>query len=73
MSHQRIRKGTTKDGYLLPDLDFQASKAVRAGNLVFLTGATGLTLDGKGFVGKGDPAAQAEEAASPAFHGRSLA
>ena len=62
MSHQRIRTGTTRGGYLLPDLDFQGSKAVRAGNLLYLTGATGLPLEGKGFVGEGDPAAQAENA-----------
>ena len=62
MSHQRIRTGTTKGGYLLPDLDFQGSKAVRVGNLVYLTGATGLPLDGKDFVGEGDPAAQADNA-----------
>ena len=62
MSHQRFRKGNTKDGYLMPDLDFDTTGAVRAGNLVFLTGQTGLTLDGKGFVGRGDPAAQAENA-----------
>ena len=64
MSHQRIRKGNTKGGYLIPDLDFDTAQAVRTGNLVFLTGQTGLTLDGKGFVGRGDPAAQAENAMS---------
>ena len=62
MQRQRIRPGSTKGGYLLPDLDFQASKAVRAGNVVYLTGATGLTLDGDDFVGKGDPVAPAENA-----------
>jgi enamine deaminase RidA (YjgF/YER057c/UK114 family) len=60
--HVRIRKGTTKGGYLLPDMNFRASKAVRAGQNVYLTGATGLTLDGSDFVGKGDPAAQADNA-----------
>ena len=34
---------------------------VRAGNLIFLRGQTGFTLDNK-FVGKGDAAAQAEQA-----------
>ena len=62
MAHQRFRKRTTKGGYLFPDQEFQASGAVRAGNLVFLQGQTGLTLDGKDFVGMGDPAAQAENA-----------
>ena len=62
MAHQRFRKGTTKGGYHMPDVDIQVSHAVRAGQQVFLRGGTGLRLDGKGFVGKGDPAAQAENA-----------
>ena len=62
MTHQRFGKGTTKGGYHMPDVDFQVSRAVRAGRLVFLGGATGLTLEAEGFVGKGDPAAQAENA-----------
>ncbi len=61
MAHQRIRKMTTKDGWLLPDVDYQASMAVRADRQVFLTGATGISLDGV-FTGAGDPAAQAENA-----------
>jgi enamine deaminase RidA (YjgF/YER057c/UK114 family) len=62
MPHQRFRKGNTRDSYHFSELDFDASKAVRAGDLVFLQGQTGITLDGKGFVGEGDPAAQAENA-----------
>ena len=62
MAHQRYRKGSTKGGYHMPEVDFQVSHAVRAGQQVFLRGATGLMLDGKGFVGKGDPGAQAENA-----------
>ena len=62
MTHQRFRKHTTKGGYLFPDQEFHACCVVRAGNLVFLQGQTGMTLDGKDFVGKGDPAAQAENA-----------
>ena len=62
MSHRRIRVRNTKGGYLAPDLDFGSSQAVVAGDQVFLVGCTGLTLDGKGFVGEGDPAAQAENA-----------
>ena len=62
MSHERIRKGNTGDSYHFSGLDFDVCKAVRAGNLVFLQGQTGITLDGKGFVGEGDPAAQAENA-----------
>ncbi len=61
MGHVRIRKGSTRGGYLLPDMDYRACQAVRANDQVFLTGATGLTLGG-GFVGKGDPAAQADNA-----------
>ncbi len=62
MSHLRIGKTNTKGGPLFPDLDFGVSRAVRAGNLVFLQGQTGLKLDKTGFIGEGDPAAQAETA-----------
>ena len=62
MAHQRYRKGSTKGGPMLPDLDFQACQAVRAGNQVFLVGLTGFDRDTKDFIGKGDPAAQAEKA-----------
>lgn len=62
MSHRRIRVGNTKGGFLAPDWEFGSSKAVVAGDQVFLVGCTGLTLDGKGFVGEDDPAAQAENA-----------
>ena len=62
MSHKRIRTGNTKGGYLAPGLDYGTSQAVVAGDQVFVVGQTGLTLDGKEFVGEGDPAAQAEQA-----------
>ncbi len=62
MLHQRFGLTNTKGGPMFPDLDYPISQAVRAGNLVFLQGQTGFTLDGKGFVGKGNPAAQAENA-----------
>ena len=62
MSHQRIWTANTRGGFLTPDLDFESSQAVVAGDQVFLVGCTGLTLDGKGFVGEGDPAAQADQA-----------
>ena len=62
MSHIRIGKGSTKGAYLLPGLDYRACKAVRAGDQVFLGGATGLKPDGSGLVGEGDPAAQADQA-----------
>ncbi len=62
MAHQRFRRGSTKGGPMLPDLDFQACQVVRAGNQVFLVGLTGFDRDTKDFIGKGDPAAQAEKA-----------
>ena len=65
MSHQRFQLINTNDPTgkddRFPGLDFGLSRAVRAGNLVFLQGQTGRTFDG-GFVGKGDPAAQADNA-----------
>ena len=62
MAHQRILTKTSKDGDIFPDIDYRTSKAVRAGNFVFFEGQTGLTMDGQGFVGEGDPAAQADNA-----------
>ena len=62
MSHQRIRVSSTKGGPVFPDLDYGISKAVRAGRFVFVEGQTGLSLDGRRFIGEGDPAAQAENA-----------
>jgi enamine deaminase RidA (YjgF/YER057c/UK114 family) len=60
--HDRYRLINAKGGYLMPGLDFGNSKVVRANNHLFLQGQTGITLDGKGFVGEGDPAKQAETA-----------
>ena len=60
--HDRYRLINAKGGYLMPGLDFGNSKIVRANNHLFLQGQTGMTLDGKGFVGEGDPAKQAETA-----------
>ncbi len=62
MAHQRIMPKTSKGGNIFPDIDYRTCKAVRAGNLVFVEGQTGLTMDGSGFVGEGDPAAQADNA-----------
>lgn len=62
MEHQRFGLMSTKGGPMFPNLDFGVSKAVRAGNMVFLQGQTGYTLEGQDFVGRGDPAAQAENA-----------
>ena len=57
--HKRFRVGGPN---FLPELDYPVSKAVRAGNFVFLQGQTGLELDGSGLTGRGDPAAQADRA-----------
>ncbi|MCY4466724.1 MAG: RidA family protein [Chloroflexi bacterium] len=62
MTHQRILTKSSKDGDIFPGIDYRTSKAVRAGNMVFVEGQTGLTMDGSGFVGEGDPAAQADNA-----------
>jgi enamine deaminase RidA (YjgF/YER057c/UK114 family) len=60
--HDRFHLVNTKGGYLMPQLDFENAKVVRANNHVFLQGQTGLTLEGDGFVGDGNPAAQTEKA-----------
>ena len=62
MVHQRILTKSSKGGNIFPDIDYRTCKAVRAGNLVFVEGQTGLTMDNASFVGEGDPAAQADNA-----------
>ena len=62
MAHQRILPKTSKGGNIFPDIDYRTCKAVRAGNMVFVEGQTGLTMDNSSFVGEGDPAAQADNA-----------
>ena len=57
-----LNRPEAKD-FAFPDLDYGVARAVRAGDLVFLQGQTGRTMDG-GFVGKGDVAAQAGNAMS---------
>jgi len=52
MSHQRWGISTTKGSLLLPDVEYGASQAVRAGNQVFLVGLTGISMDSKEFVGR---------------------
>ena len=64
MTHTRTRKGNTKSGILLPSVDYCSSQAVKADDQIFLLGQTGITLDGKSFVGKGSPKKQAENAMS---------
>lgn len=61
MVHVRIRKYNTKDIFPGQNLDNDLCMVVRAGNHVFVRGQTGQTLDGR-FVGKGDPAKQADNA-----------
>ncbi len=61
MAHRRLRKYNTKDLYHGRAFDNDLCMAVRAGNLIFLRGQTGMDFDGK-MVGIGDPRAQAENA-----------
>ena len=61
MAHIRLRKFNTKDMYPEQNLDNDLCMAVRAGNLVFLRGQTGMDFHGK-IHGIGDPAVQAETA-----------
>ena len=61
MTHSRVRKSNTKGGYLMPGLRYGSSQVVVAHDQVFVLGQTGLTLDGKGFVGEGNPAETYEE------------
>ena len=60
--HQRFRPFHTDDVYRDGQkLGCRFSKAVRAGDRVYLRGQTGSNLDGD-FIGDGDPAAQADQA-----------
>lgn len=61
MAHQRFRRFNTGMYYKDHDVKNEMCMAVRAGNLIFLRGQTGFTLDG-GFVGHGDAAAQVDQA-----------
>ncbi len=58
----RVRVKNTKDETMFPGLDYEVSRAARVGNVVHLQGQTGIPLEGGGFVGRGDPAAQADNA-----------
>ena len=58
MGHQRFRKFNTKDMYPDQTIDNDMCMIVKSGRHIFLRGQTGFALDG-GFVGAGDPAAQA--------------
>jgi len=61
MAHQRFRKFNTSTVYEGGRITNDMCMVVRAGNYIFLRGQTGFTLDNK-FVGKGDAAAQADQA-----------
>jgi enamine deaminase RidA (YjgF/YER057c/UK114 family) len=61
MAHQRFRRFNTGPIYPGQQIANEMCMAVRAGNLIFLRGQTGFTLDGD-FVGLGDAAAQADQA-----------
>lgn len=61
MVHSRYRKFNTSTVYEGGKIANDMCMAVRAGNLIFLRGQTGFTIDNK-FVGKGDAAAQADQA-----------
>lgn len=62
MTHDRLRTRNTKGRWPGQDIDYDIALMVRAtGRHIFLGGLTGLDLEGR-FVGKGDPAAQAEQA-----------
>ncbi len=61
MVHARIRKFNTRDVWKGQDIDNDLAMAVRAGNMVFVRGQTGMDLKGK-IHGINDPAAQTENA-----------
>ena len=61
MAHQRFRKFNTASVYDGGRITNDMCMTVRAGNIIFLRGQTGFDLDNK-FVGKGDAAAQADQA-----------
>jgi enamine deaminase RidA (YjgF/YER057c/UK114 family) len=61
MAHVRLRKFNTSTVYEGGRIANDMCMVVRAGNFIFLRGQTGFTLDNK-FVGKGDAAAQADQA-----------
>jgi enamine deaminase RidA (YjgF/YER057c/UK114 family) len=61
MAHIRLRKFNTRDIYPNQKIDHDLCMVVRAGNMVFLRGQTGMDFNGN-VVGIGDPGAQAENA-----------
>lgn len=61
MAHTRLRKFNTRDVYGPQALDNDVCWVVKANRTIFLRGQTGFDLQ-QNFVGKGDPAAQTEQA-----------
>jgi enamine deaminase RidA (YjgF/YER057c/UK114 family) len=62
MTHDRFRTFNTRGRWPGQEIDYEVCLMVRAtGRHLFLGGLTGLDLEGK-LVGKGDPAAQADQA-----------
>ena len=62
MAHDRFRRFNTSGRWPGQSIDYEVSLAVGAtGRNLFLGGLTGFDLEGR-FHGKGDPAAQAEQA-----------
>ncbi|MBX2823134.1 MAG: RidA family protein [Gammaproteobacteria bacterium] len=60
-THKRIRMFNTRETYPNQALDNDLCQAVVAGNTVYVRGQVGTDFDGN-LVGRGDPAAQAEQA-----------
>lgn len=61
MTHTRIRKFNTRDVWKGQDISNDLCMVVRAGNMVFVRGQTGMDLNGK-IHGVNDPGAQTENA-----------
>jgi len=60
-THKRIRMFNTRETYPNQTLNNDLCQAVVAGNTVYVRGQVGTDFDGN-LVGRGDPAAQAEQA-----------
>lgn len=61
MKHQRVRPFNTKDTYPNQSLDNDLCQAVIAGDTIYMRGQVGTDFEGN-LVGRGDAAAQAEQA-----------
>ena len=60
--HTRLSLANSQGGYLMPELKFDNARVVKANDHIFLQGQTGLSLNGKDFVGTGNPSLQTEKA-----------